>query len=287
MVKNETFIIKASGEKELFSEEKLRRSLRRSGAPANVVDVVMDRIRDELADGMTTSNIYRRAFDILKRNKKTIAMRYSLRQAVMQMGPTGFPFEKLVGEILKKQGYDVKVGVVMAGHCVSHEIDVLAKKQRKHIIVEAKFHNQLGIKTDLKVALYVQARFEDIRKKREEKYVKQEREHEAWLITNTKLTAEAVRYSKCMGMRAIGWNYPRWGNLQDLIASSDVHPLTCLTTLSTGHKRQLFEKGVVLCRELLEDKSALKTLGITDKKIRDVLEEIKLICRDVIGLDAA
>jgi len=48
------------------------------------------------------------------------------------------------------------------GKLVEHEIDVVAWNEEKLIMVEAKFHNQLGVKTDLKVILYVKERFDDL-----------------------------------------------------------------------------------------------------------------------------
>ena len=99
-------IIKASGEKQVFSEEKLRDSLKRSGANTEATNIVIEKIRNELKEGMTTKQIYNKAFSLLKKDK-SVAVRYSLRQAVMALGPTGFPFEKFLGEILKTQGYSI------------------------------------------------------------------------------------------------------------------------------------------------------------------------------------
>jgi len=145
-------IIKASGEKQPFYEEKLRNSLKRSGAADKLVDNIVGRIKGELKEGMTTKQIYNRAFVLVKKDK-AVAIRYSLRQAVMALGPTGFPFEKFLGEVLKTQGFEVQVGVMLYGFCVTHEVDVLANDGDKHIFIEAKFHNRLGTKSDLKDAL--------------------------------------------------------------------------------------------------------------------------------------
>ncbi|MGS0527278.1 hypothetical protein ACU8V7_21050 [Zobellia nedashkovskayae] len=45
------------------------------------------------------------------------------------MGPTGFPFERFIGALLTYSGYETKVGIVMDGICVTHEIDVVAEKK--------------------------------------------------------------------------------------------------------------------------------------------------------------
>ncbi len=270
-------IIKASGEKQAFSEGKLRFSLKRSGASSDVVDSVIARVKKELRDGMTTKQIYRHAFSLIKKNKP-IAIRYGLRQAIMELGPTGFPFEKFLGEILKTQGFKVKTGVVLYGFCVSHEVDVLASRDNKHVFVEAKFHNKLGIKTDLKVALYVKARHDDLRMAHKRKEGMTPMIHEGWLITNTKLTSKARQYGRCSGLKVVGWNYPKNNSLQDMIIRSGVHPISVLTTLSKKRKKTLFEMGIVLCKDLSKREDLLRELGVGNKGIEEIMNEIGLLC---------
>jgi hypothetical protein len=271
-------IIKASGEEQIFNENKLRDSLKRSGASENTINMVVGHVRKELKEGMTTQQIYKHAFALIKKDKP-VAIRYSLRQAVMALGPTGFPFERFLGEILKTQGFKVKTGIVLYGFCVSHEVDVLASRDDKHIFVEAKFHNRLGVKTDLKVALYVKARHDDLRKVHKLKEgANTPIIHEGWLVTNTKLTSKARQYGRCSGLKVIGWNYPKEGNLQDMVLRSGVHPISILTTLSQKRKKILFDMGVVLCKDLKKHKDLLKQLGINDKGIADVMDEVSLLC---------
>lgn len=270
-------IVKASGKKELFSERKLRSSLKRSGVSKDVIDKVVYRIQEEIKDGMTTKQIYKRAFSLIKKDKLT-AVRYGLRQAVMSLGPTGFPFEKFLGEILKTQGFKVKIGVVLYGFCVTHEVDVLASRNDKHIFVEAKFHNSPGVKTDLKAALYVKARYDDLKKIHKRNEGEDLIIHEGWLVTNTKLTSKARQYGRCSGLNVIGWNYPKVGNLQDMIIDSGVHPVSVLTTLNDKRKKMLFERGVVLCKDLLKRRDLLKELGVNNAGIKNIMNEISLLC---------
>lgn len=276
------WVLKNSGERERFSLAKLERSLVRSGADPTTISRVTDHVISELADGMKTSIIYRHAFSILKKNQYAAALKYSLRRAVAGLGPSGFPFEKFIAEILKRKGYKTQTGIVLSGYCVSHEVDVLAEKDDRHIFVECKFHNQEGIKTDVKVALYVHARFLDLRKGHEEEKEAAIRIHEGWLITNTKLTADAIQYANCAGLTTVGWGYPHEGNLQDLILEAGVHPLTCLMSLSTSHKNELLRRGIVMCVDLKKDETPLKDLGLSREKIAGVIKEIDMICREVM-----
>lgn len=273
------FVIKASGEKELFSDLKLRRSLEKTKAPSGAIEKILDQIKNKMKDSIKTSDIYRYAFSLLRKQDRSIAGRYALKRAIMELGPTGHLFEKLVGELLKAQRFSVEVGVFVKGSCVTHEIDVVAQKDDRHIMVECKFHNQPGIKSDVKVALYVQARFEDVQKQWQKQPNHGRKFHEVWLITNTKFTSDAIKYASCVGMKAIDWSYPPDGSLQNLIESAGLHPLTCLTTLSNTHKRLFLDRGLVLCKEISENKSLLQELGLNELKIEQIEQEINSLCK--------
>ena len=274
--KGQVFIVKASGEREPFSEAKLIRSLERVKASPTIIDKVLADIGERLKDGMPVSEIYRRAFSILHRHQRRTALGYSLKKAIFQLGPTGYPFEKLVAGILRLQGFSVETGRIVKGYCVTHEVDVSAVKDERHILVECKFHNRQGLKSDVKVALYVQARFEDIQKKWQTEPESTHKYHETWLVTNTRLTSDAIQYANCVGMKAIGWSYPPENGLQQLMDRAGLYPVTCLASLSGSQKKQLVERGVVTSTELEENKDMLWSIGMSESKTRRVLDEIDL-----------
>ncbi len=277
----EVWVIKSTGEREPFSLNKLRRSLQRSGADEETTENVVKHIVPEIKNGMKTSVIYKHAFDLLKKSKYPVAIRYSLRKAVMELGPSGFPFEKFVAEIMRRKGYKAKTGVIVPGFCVSHEVDVLMDKDDRHVFVECKFHNQQGLKTDVKVALYVHARFLDLQKAHTIKeHILDPIIHEGWLVTNTKLTSDAIKYANCAGLTIIGWDYPEQGNLQDLILETKVHPLTFLSTLTSRDKMDLLEQGVVMCHDVKKDPTLLRTLGFSEEKIASVVTEASRVCQE-------
>jgi len=269
-------IIKANGEREVFDKSKLEYSLAKSGASKKTIDLIVDHIAVELRDGMSTSQIYTHAFFLLNKMEKPVAARYSLRHALMALGPTGFPFEDFVGEIFKSKGYTVQTGVLVEGHCVVHEVDVVAYNEHKLIMSEVKFHNELGLRSDLKVALYVKARFDDLKEK-EFNYGKKRTLDEGWLITNTKFTNTAIEYGMCNGIHMIGWNFPKKGNLQDMIEDAGVHPITCLSTLNSGTIKMLLERGIVLCKALNDQTEVLRELGLSSEEIDEVRAEIKFL----------
>ena len=273
-------IVKASGEIEPFSEQKLRRSLEKVDAPPALIADVVEHVKSELKEGMRTSEIYSHAFSLLKKKEHFTASRYSIKKALLELGPSGYPFEKIVAELLKFDGYAVETGKITQGHCISHEVDVTARRDNHHVLVECKFHNRAGYKTDVKVALYVNARFWDIKKHIQKKSGQNKDNLEAWLVTNTKLSSDAIRYSECVGIRAIGWDYPYDGrNLQNLLEESGLLPITCLTGLSRTQKKELLRRGFVICREIAEKEEILRSIGLSNNRIVKVLKEVRELCR--------
>ncbi len=282
------YIQKASGEREPFKPEKLRRSLKRSGADKNTIESIIKHIEAELLKKkfFTTKDIYKHAFSLLRKESKKIAAKYSLKKAIMEFGPDGFPFEILISEIFKKEGYKTTVGAILKGGCVNHEVDVLAEKDNTHIFIECKFHNSQGIKTDLKVALYVQARFEDLQKyhlRRAKRENRTPKIHSAWLATNTKLTSLAINYSRCVGLNVIGWDYPKSNSLRDLIVKYNLHPITSLFSLNKYQKNLLLRhEKIVLCKDILNNPNLLKKIGLNQKGIQRTLNEVREIINNQV-----
>src|SRR3989344_544418 len=253
-------ITKANGEKENFEPEKLRASLMHSGASEESINTILSHVLPELHDDMTTGEIYRHAYSILQGISKPIARSYSLRRAVMDLGPSGFPFEDFIAAILKSQGLNCVTRQTVLGACVPHEVDVVSYDDKRLIMIEAKFQNDLGTKSDLKVVLYMKARFDDLRDNVFDYGGKGRAMTDAWLITNTKFSSTAVHYAACKNLTLIGWNYPEKGNLQDMIEKESLHPITCLSSLSSSEKKTLISSGVVLCSTLKENPKLLADL---------------------------
>jgi hypothetical protein len=279
-MQNPIYVIKATGEREVFDAQKLHHSLTNAGASPEAVEKVVSHIEAELQDGATTKEIYKHAFHFLKQvegGSKTAA-RYSLRRAVLELGPTGFPFEQFVAEIFRAKGFETTTDFFAKGKCAEHEIDVTAWNDQKLIFVEAKFHNELGVKSDLKVALYVNSRWEDLKEEMFAGFGNNPRKmSEGWLLTNTKFSESAINYAKCRQMKLVGWNYPEKGNLQDLIEEAHLHPITCLTSSTPSDERLLIEAGIVLCKQAQENPDILRQAGFSEEKIAQMLAEIDLI----------
>ncbi len=272
-------ITKKDGTEEAFDPNKLEFSLKRSGAKEEIVAEILEHIDREIYDGVTTDWIYKHAFELLeKKADHATRFRYSLRRAVADLGPSGFPFERFVSEVFKAHGYTTRVGQKIKGKCVTHEIDVIAENTEEIVTAELKFHNKLFIKTDLKVALYVDARFKDIANSGFYK----DKKARPYLITNTKFSSNAIKYSECAGLEVMGWDYPRRssGNLHDFIQESQIHPITALTAFSKKDQRNLLDAGFVTCRDIKKnDSKDIRDSGIVSReRIAKALEEIDNIC---------
>lgn len=236
-------VIKASGEREPFSEEKVRISLRRAGVGRELAEDVLKIVEAELRDGISTREIYQRIFRHLRETGTHLASKYNLKRALMELGPSGYPFEKFFAKVLESEGYQTAVDQQVRGKCVWHEVDIVAEKDGVKQMIEAKFHNESGLKTDTKVALYVYARFLDVSAGNGF--------DEGWLVTNTKLTRDAKTYCECVGLKYVSWNHPEGHSLRELVERSKLYPVTALTTLNAREKTTLLGEGIVTCKELV------------------------------------
>ncbi len=270
-------ITKASGEKVQFSEQKLRNSLLHSGARPEEVDAVIEEIAGKLYPEMPTKAIYKLAFTLLKESSRHLAAKYHLKGAIMELGPSGFPFEKYVGELLRHQGYKVKVGEMVQGLCVQHEVDVIALLNNYQLMIECKYHNLKGTICDVKIPLYIQSRFKDI----EVQWVQQNKSmtYQGGVVTNTRFSDDAIKYGNCAGLKLIGWDYPAKGSLKDMIDELGLYPITCLTALTKNEKQWLLERKIVLCQELCNNVRQLEHAGVSLGRMDVVLQEIHQLCR--------
>ena len=271
-------ITKSSGDKVKFSLNKLRSSLKRTGADRETIDQIIDRVRDELYQGISTKEIYNRAFALLKKKKSHFASKYKLKKAIYELGPTGFPFERFVGAVLKYSGYNMKIGEVLQGKCVTHEIDVVAHKGNETTIIECKFHGEQGINCNVKVPLYINSRYQDVKAHWNANPKNGTTLTKAWVVTNTRFTEDAIQYSKCCGLFLLSWDYPENNGLKDRIDRLGLYPITVSTLLSNREKQFLLSRNVVLCRELIHDKFYLDHLGISDARKEKILTEISELC---------
>ena len=273
-------IIKASGEQEDFSEAKLVKSLATSGMSVNLANQTLEHIKKDLKPGVTTHDLFNNVSSYLRENAPIQNyFNYGLKRAMMRLGPSGHPFERLIGDLLEAMGYETQVSVTLGGNCVTHEIDVIAVKEKKTYFIECKYHNQPGTRSDVQVALYTYARFLDIQKAMQAMFDADKTYH-PWLIVNTKLTYDAVDYSKCMNIKTTTWSFPKEESLHKMIVDTGVHPITVLDSLPEDKLQMLLDRNIVTCARL---KAAIDHDSVSDilsvGEITRVAGDIKTICQ--------
>lgn len=264
-------IIKSNGQQEVFSEEKVLNSIKRAGIPKNLQADVLKHVNGKLFEGITTSEIHNHIKEFLKKSSNPqLVVKYDLKRAIMALGPTGYPFEDYVSKLLQHQQYKTKARTIVKGKCISHEIDVIGEKENKTVMVEAKFHNEIGNRTDIHVALYTYARFLDTKD--------QNHFDRIMLITNTQATTDAISYAACMGMEVISWNYPQGESLRDWVEKMALYPITALTALTAFQKAQLLQQDVVLCQDLCKRESILDIFELSKEQKEEILQEANFAC---------
>jgi len=268
------YVKKSDGTFEYFDINKIRQSLKRSGVKKNNIEKIIEQIKTEIYDGISSDLIYQRISELLRKYEKKAYLRYNLPNAVAKLGPDGFAFEAFLVEVFKKKGYKkIFRGRKIRGKCMTHELDVVGENDFEKLTIEAKFHNSRSKKTDFQVILYMKARFEDLEKGG---YYGQKKPKQI-IVTNTKFTDNAKKYAKCSGVDVLSWNYPKMKNLHDLILDSNIHPVTAVFSLSKNVRNELISKKIVTIDQLIKnDFQALNELKtLSKKKKQDIIEEVE------------
>ncbi|MCK7557141.1 hypothetical protein MKQ70_19880 [Chitinophaga sedimenti] len=278
-MENPIVVTKSSGNTVPFDEQKLRQSLMKAGAVPEVVDGVLMEMHKYLYQGIPTRKLYKLAYHLLHQASRPVAARYRLKQAILELGPSGFPFEKYIAELFNREGYTVAVNQVMQGHCIKHEVDIVGMRNGHYLMVECKYHSQQGNCCEVKIPLYIRARYEDVETNWRFAHSGQPFDCEPWLVTNTRFSKDALHYGLCVGLNLLSWDYPLGKGLKDRIDAGGLYPVTCLTSLTRVNKLRLLEQGIILCESLLSHPEHLKLPGMSDVRTALVMEELSILCK--------
>lgn len=274
-------ILKSTGKEEIFDEKKLIHSLEKSGADETDIEKTTLFVKSKLRSNMSTGDIYALAYKYLNNQKKnnSNAIRYSLKKSVMELGPTGFPFEKFVSRIFTQMGYHCKTGVMIQGNCIEHEIDIFAYNNQDVICIEAKFHNEPHLRSDTKVALYVKSRFDDIIGQQIQIGQDFRKITKGLLITNTNFTDTAHHYVSCVNTFSLmSWNKPREESLLHYIETHRLYPIGVIPDLSQKEINLLVQNEIITCIDLKNNPTILEKIGMKNSKKDIVLRTVLEIC---------
>lgn len=265
-------ILKSSGDSQKFMRKKIEDSVFRAGATRDFARDVSLRVESKVKDGMRTSQIQKIALKSIG-SCPIVRYRYNLKDSIMGLGPSGYPFEEYMAAILRSHGYDCKTGVKVKGSVIFQEIDVVASRKSEKVMVEAKYHNSHGTRTNTKVGMYTYARFLDVKSNKRNGFTK------GMLVTNTACTNNCVKYASGVGLEIIGWNYPKKNGLRDIIEEKNLYPIT-IFKIKKDDLIKLFNAKIVLARDLAElsvGEISAKT-GINPSRVKRIVSQAREVC---------
>jgi len=273
------YVVNSEQEKKPFSFWKIYKSARRAGASQKVAQRVASQIEAEAFPGITTAQIFKRVRQLLSKEEPKPALKFSLKEGIRKLGPTGFPFEKYIGEIFLRMGYEVKLNQQVPGFCCRfYEIDFLAQKGSLVYVGECKFRHLSGGKVHSDVALSNYARFLDIKKGNYLNGLRGKR-LKSILVTNTKFTSKAIDYSRCVGVELLGWNYPKNKGLEYLVETYHLYPITILPSWRSAWGDVFSQRKMMLAQDILkiDSKRFAKRTKIPRNKIERLKQEAKIL----------
>lgn len=272
---NQTINVKKSyGDLELFSKEKLYKSLIHAGLLTEQAEQIASQVAQQIKNGIKTKEIFKKSLKLVEKTSHVASINYSLKKAILDLGPDGHNFEYFVAKYFEALGYTTKTQQTVQGKFLQHEVDVIATKDGKRIFTECKFHNRHGLKNNTQLVLYVKARWDDLKTGPEGKYI-----NAFYLASNTAFTSEAITYANGVDLHLLGLNAPAEKPFIEEIKSMCLYPITSLTTINKLIKKTLIEKNILIAKELPKHISLLKKLNLSDEAIAKVLAEIKLLLK--------
>jgi len=274
-------VINWRGEKEPFSFKKVYYSAKRAGATKELATKSAKTIEKEIFPGIRTSEIFERVKQLLHQEAPQTALKFNLKEGIRKLGPTGFPFEKFIGEIFTRRGYEVKLNFYLPGYCLKYETDFLAKKGNLIYIGECKFRilPEEGL-VHSETALSYWAKILDLKKgKLFEKKEFKEVSIKPILVTNAKFTKAAAQYAKCVGIELLGWKYPQSGGLENIIDKNGFYPITILSSLNKNLAEVFIKREMVLAKDVLEidPQKFPKQAKIPEKSLNSLIKEAKIL----------
>jgi hypothetical protein len=273
-------LIKSQGNLTEFNPAKVRGTLQRAGATPEVIAAVLRAVEARIVDGMTTKELFSIIRSELKRADRPTAQRYNLRDGLLRLGPAGFRFEQYVAAVLSAYQYETVIPEHdLVGLCVNHEIDVVARKDGKTVMIEAKFRNRFGDSVNLKDVMSTWARFGDLLDGAAAG--KCERFDECWVVTNGRFSESALQFGTCKGMHLVGWG-PGEHSFARLVDHAFVYPITVLDYLRLYEIEKLSDAGLMLCSDVAgRDAAALaEDLRLDPARVRRMVTD----CRRLVAI---
>ncbi|MGC8558438.1 MAG: ATP cone domain-containing protein [Nitrososphaeria archaeon] len=264
----EQLVVKRDGRIESYDRQKIRSSLLRCSSTATA-ERVIDELESSMIGKINSSEIHEMIKKILWKHDPAAAVRYSLRESMMKLGPAGYNFEDFYARIVKEMGFEPMVRQRLSGRCVIHELDVVYSDDSGKKFAEMKYHNQYGIYTGLKEAMYTYMRLLDLNEAKQGFAG-------AELVSNTKVSDDAIDFARCRGMGIMAWKYPPGRGLEIVIEEMKLYPVTSFEVLlGELQVRKLMSQGFITVKDVVH----AYRQGQLGSEFREVYE----ISRDILG----
>ncbi len=277
-MKNKIKVQNLENQFEPYSSRKVFLSAKNAGANKKLAQKITQKIDKWVYPDIKTEKIFEEIKSLLREKDYKSSLKFDLKKAMKRLGPTGFPFEKYVNSIFKKQGLKTQINIHIKGKCCTHEIDFLAEKEKTVYVGECKFRNQFESSVDINTALINHARFLDVK---QNNYLKKFSKVKSILVTNGKFTSKAIRYSNCVKEELLGWKYPKKNGLEKIIEDNNLYPITILPSLS-GKMVQIFiQKQKMLAQDVfvLNIKKFSRDNKIKIKELEKVKKEAEILLK--------
>lgn len=268
---------KYSGELADFNAAKLKKSMLKSGADELLAEEILQEINTILYEGIPTKQIYKTAFQLLKRKSNALAARYHLKKSLQELGPDGFLFEQFLAQIFKGKGYHVFTNQFLKGACLTHETDLILINQNQNTLVECKFSSYDKV-MDVKIPMYILSRYKDLKSEKHEIDAIPFQLDACWIITNNRFSKDAETFGAYYGLELFSWNYPHGNSLKNWIDEGKYYPITTLTTLTKDEKFLLLQQNILLVHQLREFPEIIEEMRISANRKEKILEEINELC---------
>ncbi|MDD4990321.1 MAG: hypothetical protein PHW31_03360 [Candidatus Pacebacteria bacterium] len=248
------FVINSRGEQEPFSVQKVERSARRVGASLKLAKQIAKEVERKIYNGMPTFEIFKIVKELLNQAQPIFGLKFNLKQAMKDLGPDGFGFEKYAAALLREIGYIVKLNQFISGRCLGqYEVDFTAENNEVLKVGECKYHSQSGMAVDQEVALANYARFLDILQGKLALTKKnQGKKLSSLLVTNTRFSSRAIQYSECSGVELWGWKYPVNNGLEIFIDQKKLYPITILPSFQRQWAGVFNQRNIILAADVLK-----------------------------------
>ena len=269
------YVKKFDGSKQLFDKNKIVRTCLKMNASEEQAIAIANKVESKAYEGIPSKKILLMIFDYMRRYRPEVKNIVDLREAIsfLRSKPD---FEHFVAMLLEEYGYTVVANQIVAGKCVEHEIDVIAKKDNEVIYVEVKHHLQYHTFTGMGVFLEARATLEDLQEgfkigKHNFNFTK------ALVVCNTKISDHAMKYASCRNIEYISWNYPLEKSLSKMIQEKRFYPITLLKGLDEKTEQILGDSDILILKQLAETDihELMRKIKIQKSKIKILQEKAK------------